>query len=111
MIVDDSYYTRCSTFLECEVHVIGEDLSRQSSNQVESIASPGFFGLIELRQLSNHRLDPPPDAHQSADGFFVARIGHVAPQWGLQIDGVIVALLVQVLADEALVSDHQAGDL
>jgi hypothetical protein len=74
------------------------------------IAGTGLFGAIELGQLSDRGLDPAPDAHQSADGFFVARIGHSAPQWGLPIDGVVVALLVQALADEAFVPDQQAGD-
>jgi hypothetical protein len=103
-------FTRCSTFVECEAHVVGEDLSRQPADQVESVAGTGLFGAIELGQLPDRGLDPAPDAHQPVDGLLGPGIRHGAPERGLQVDGVGAALLVQDLADEALVPDHQAGD-
>src|SRR4051812_11475435 len=103
-------YTRCSTFLEREVHVVGKDLSCQPADHVEKIAGTGLFGAIELGQLADCGLDPAPDAHQSADCLPGPRVRHVPLERGLQIDGVVVAVLVQVLADEAFVPDQQAGD-
>src|SRR3954454_17520191 len=103
-------YTRCSTFLECEAHVVGEDLSRQPADHVESVAGTGLFGAIELGQLPDRGLDPAPDAHQAVGGLLGPGIRHGAPERGLQVDGVGAALRVQDLADEALVPDHQAGE-
>src|SRR3954462_4299937 len=50
--------TRCSTFLEREVHVVGKDLSCQPADHVEKIAGTGLFGAIELGQLADCGLDP-----------------------------------------------------
>jgi bacterioferritin-associated ferredoxin len=79
--------TRCSTLLEREAHVAGKDLSCH---------------------LADLGLGPAPDAHQSADCLPGSQVGHVPLERDLQIDGG--ALLVQVLDDEAVVPDQQAGD-